>query len=164
MPRNVRPLGWREKHKPLPQDDGRTQESLDAEARVREHFEAAPIRISYMEEAANLTNDDWIALDQRRKFVSPSFGQLDDVEENRLAAKARDEMGWPFNLMSGADKDHISWRSCGLTIRQMAAVKYDPAVHKQLTDEENERIEGREYERDRVNRNLHAFKGRVLPP
>lgn len=164
MPRNVRPLGWRSKPQPLPQDGRRTQESLDAEARVRA---GATTGLSFTEDGASLMDRDWVNLNKRLVFTSPSFGQLADVEENRLAAKARDEMGWPLNIMSGATKEFATRGSCGLNIRQMAAVAYDPNVHRQQTEEEWEHLDIRQSDRCRILRNIDQYaadSSAILPP
>lgn len=163
MPRNVRPLGWREKRQqPLPQDEGRTQVSLDAEARVRAGVENPFWERDLDDIRSPLTNQDWINIDQKRKFRSPGLGELSDIEENRLAAKAYDEMGWPMSIMTGATKCFASWNSCGMNVRQMAFVRYDPAVHKPQTDKEWEETQFKQKERMRI---WHAMQidRKVLP-
>lgn len=151
MSRNVRPIGWRDKrHIELPQDHGRTQESLDAETRVRAGIENPFWDRDLDDIGSPLTNQDWINIDQKRKFVSPGLGQLSDIEENRLAAKAFDEMGWPMSIMTGATKEFASWSSCGMNVRQMATVKYDPSVHKSQSEEDWQRLDASQRERLRL--------------
>ena len=163
MSRNVRPIGWRDKRRAeLPQDHGRTQESLDAEARVRAGIENPFWDKDLDDIGSPLTNQDWINIDKKVKFVSPGLGQLSDIEENRLAAKAYDEMGWPMGVMTGATKEFASRGSCGLSVRQMAAVRYDPAVHKPQTDEEYKETEWKQRERLRIWRATQIDR-KVLP-
>ncbi len=115
MPRDIRPS----------RAQTRPNSATEAEARVRERFRSGGLIQPDEDDLATFTPDDWVALDTGRKLQSTRFGQLDDVEENRLAAKAADEMGWPTNIMSGATKNRSAWSSCGLTIRQMSEIKYD---------------------------------------
>lgn len=163
MPRNVRSMGWRDKHHTeLPQDHGRTQESLDAETRVRAGVENPFWDKTLDDTGSPLTNQDWINIDQKRKFVSPGLGQLSDIEENRLAAKAYDEMGWPMSVMTGATKEFASWNSCGMNIRQMATVKYDSTIHKPQTEEEWEWFDIRQRQRVRIQR-VTQIDRKILP-
>ena len=55
------------------------------------------------------------------------FGVLPDTEENRLAAKAADQQGWPYCEMTGAEVDRPG--AAGFSLRQMAAMPYDPVKH-----------------------------------
>lgn len=133
MPRNIQTREWLEARKKFarPQGIGRTQESLDAEARVRARARATT-GISFSEDDwSSLTNQDWINIDKNLTFESPGLGRLMDIEENRLAAKAYDEMGWPMEIMTGCSKDAPSYNSCGLNLRQMAHTRYNQRVHRQ---------------------------------
>lgn len=60
-----------------------------------------------------------------RRFTSRTFGDLPDNEENRLAARAADEMGWPYSVMTGAGVDSPGDSEHGLTLRFMARTRYD---------------------------------------
>lgn len=80
------------------------------------------IRKEFTHRFDDFTDDDWTAMDQGRKFESPGLGQLADIEENRLAARAYDVMGWPMGLMTGASKSRPG--ESGLNLRQMAVTKY----------------------------------------
>lgn len=110
-----------------PQSCVRTAESVLAEQRVRQRYGENPF---WSENESPMSNRDWLVLDQRITFVSPNLGELYDIEENRLAARAHDVMGWPIAIMSGATKVHATSQSCGMNIRQMAGVRYDPNLHR----------------------------------
>ncbi len=57
-------------------------------------------------------------------FDSVHLGRLVDHEENRLAAAAADDRGWPMEQMTGARVDDPGAAKSGLSLRQMAVIRY----------------------------------------
>lgn len=64
-------------------------------------------------------------------FTSPSFGELRDTRENRLAAKCRDIMGWPYEEMTGKSVEQLNL---------MAQRKYVPPAPVEDTNPEPEAV------------------------